>query len=445
MATSSRTYRTLIHTTIAIIVLLSSVAVCKPVQAQSISAAKFLIGFQPETTYAERQAVFEMLDVIPLRWIGAADVVQVTPRSDDTAYSGNTVFASSALEAASPYITYIESDAIVSGDMAPNDPAFNSPSLVYGQTLLEAPLGWNISTGISTTIIAILDSGINPEHVEFTGRVLPGYDFINDDEDALDDHGHGTHVAGIAAAALNNEQGAAGICPQCMILPVKVLDSANKGTWGTVAEGIYFAVDAGARVINLSLGASVSSRTLETAVKYAEDHDVIVVASAGNAASSTPYFPAALPYVVAVGATTDQDALWPLSNTGEHIDLTAPGYRVYSTYNNLDYVYMSGTSMASPFVTGLVGLLASFNPALTSAEIIDLMTANADDLGDAGKDATFGYGRINAKQAMVAANGGVLVPDLPEEPEEPEEPEQPVSPLPMDSSASIFLPVVTRG
>jgi subtilisin family serine protease len=440
MATSSRTYRTLIHIALAIIVLISSVSICQPVQAQSASTASFLVGFQPGATDAERQAVLEMLNVIPLRWIASANVVQVTPRNPDA------VFASSALEAASPYITYIESDVIVSGDLAPNDPAFTSPSLVYGQTILEAPLGWNISTGISTTIIAILDSGLNPEHVEFTGRVLPGYDFINDDDAPLDDHGHGTHVAGIAAAALNNEQGAAGICPQCMILPVKVLDNANRGTWGTVAEGIYFAVDAGARVINLSLGASVSSRTLENAVLYAEEHDVIVVASAGNAASSTPYFPAALPYVVAVGATTDSDALWPLSNTGDHIDLTAPGYRVYSTYNNLDYAYMSGTSMASPFITGLVGLLASFNPALTGTEIIDFMTANADDLGDAGKDATFGYGRVNVKRAMVAANGGVAVTDPVEEPEEePEEPEQPISPLPMDSSAAIFLPVVTRG
>ncbi|MFN3982571.1 MAG: S8 family serine peptidase, partial [Caldilinea sp.] len=147
----------------------------------------------------------------------------------------------------------------------------------------------------------------------------------------------------IAAAALNNEQGAAGICPQCSILPVKVLDSGNKGTWGTVAAGIYFAVDNGARVINLSLGATASSRTLEAAIHYAQERDVLVVASAGNAGSSTPYYPASLPYVVAVGATTDQDQRWLLSNMGEHIDLTAPGFRIYSAYNNLGYATMSGT------------------------------------------------------------------------------------------------------
>lgn len=113
---------------------------------------------------------------------------------------------------------------------------------------------------------------------------------------------------------------------------------------------------------------------------------MIVVAAAGNAANTTPFYPAALPYVIAVGATTDQDVLWPLSNTGEHIDLTAPGHRIYSTFLNPEYAYMSGTSMATPFVSGLAGLLVSFNPAWTRNEIFDLMTSSADDLGALGKD-----------------------------------------------------------
>ncbi|MFO7634454.1 MAG: S8 family peptidase [Caldilinea sp.] len=395
-----------------------------------------MIGFQPRSTLEERQAVLAALEVTPVRWLPRANVVQVAPRQ------GDAVFASSALQAALPYIDYIESDVVVTGDLMPNDPAFRVPSQVYGQTVVKAPMGWNLSTGVTQTTVAILDSGINPAHPEFSGRVLPGYDFINDDDEPLDDHGHGTHVAGIATAALNNETGAAGICPQCTILPVKVLDSGNKGTWGTVAAGIYYAVDNGARVINLSLGATASSRTLETAIQYAEEHDVIIIASSGNAASTKPYYPAALPYVVAVGATNDMDTLWALSNTGEHIDLTAPGSRIYSTYHNLEYASMSGTSMASPFVTGLVGLLASFDPVLTGAEIIEFMTANADDLGDPGKDNQYGYGRINVYRTLVAANGNVEAPDAPEVPEEPE---APISPLPFDSSSAIFLPVVAGG
>ncbi|HQY90362.1 S8 family peptidase [Caldilinea sp.] len=353
----------------------------------------------------------------------------------------SAVFASSALDAVASSVEYIEADVTVTGQLAPNDAAFTVPSQVYGQKIVEAPRGWDLSIGAETTILAILDSGINPDHPEFAGRVLAGYDFINDDEAPLDDHGHGTHVAGIAAAALNNAQGSAGICPQCTILPVKVLDSGNKGTWGTVAAGIYYAVDHGARVINLSLGATVSSRTLEDAIGYAEAHDVLVVASAGNAASATPYYPAALPYVIAVGATNDSDVHWPLSNTGDHIDLTAPGHRIYSTYYNLEqnagYTIMSGTSMASPFVTGLVGLLASFNPELTGTQIVDLMTGAADDLGETGKDAVYGYGRINIYRTLVAANGG-LEPSAPPTGDKPEEPAP-------DEQQMLYLPLVNQG
>ncbi len=416
-----------------LVMLFSSVAAA---QSEPNNAGAFLLRFRPATTPAEQQAVLAALDVIPLRWVQPAAVVQVAPRNPDA------VFASQATGAMAAYLEYIEADAIVTGALTPNDPAFSVPSQVYGQTIVEAPHAWDLSTGVTNTIIAILDSGINPDHPEFAGRILPGYDFINDDAAPTDDHGHGTHVAGIAAAALNNVQGGAGVCPQCMILPVKVLDSGNKGTWGSVASGVYFAVDHGARVINLSLGATVSSRTLEDALRYAEDHDVLVVASAGNAASTTPYYPAALPYVIAVGATNDSDAQWPLSNMGDHLDLAAPGYRIYSTYYNLEqnggYTVMSGTSMASPFVTGLIGLLAGFAPSLTGAEIYDTMITTADDLGASGKDAIFGYGRINVYRALVAANDGV-------EPSEPPTGDNPSEPDNASTPAPLYLPLVAAG
>jgi subtilisin family serine protease len=219
-----------------------------------------------------------------------------------------------------------------------------------------------------------------------------------------------------------------------MLLPVKVLDSGNKGTWGSVAAGIYYAVDQGARVINLSLGATISSRTLEDAISYAEAHDVLVVASAGNAASTTPYYPAALPYVVAVGATNDSDEQWPLSNEGDHLDLSAPGYRIYSTYYNLEqnggYTLMSGTSMAAPFVAGLVGLLASSNPTWSGAEIYDTMTATADDLGEPDKDPVYGYGRVNVYQALAAATNNT----------EPTDPSGNNPPTP----SSLYLPILAN-
>ncbi len=407
--------------------------------AQSEPTATWLLRFQPATSDADRVRTFAALGVTPLRWLAHGTVAQVQSVSPDT------VFASSALADVAGFIDYLEADSIVTGESTPNDPAFSEASKVYGLKMVEAPRAWDIESGSGDVVLAILDTGLNAAHTEFTDRVVQGYDFINEDDDPSDDHGHGTHVAGIAAAAANNGQGSAGICPHCKIMPVKVLDAGNRGTWGTVAAGIYYAVDNGARVINLSLGASATSRTIQDAVDYAQEHDVIIVASSGNAASSLPYYPAAIPWVVAVGATTDADTLWSFSNTGDHLDLTAPGYRIYSTYNDLSvnggYAYMTGTSMASPYVTGLIGLVASLDNTLTATEIIDLMTANADDLGDEGKDASFGYGRINAYTTLVAANGGEApVPP----PDQPGEPEQPISPLPATGS-SLYLPAVARG
>lgn len=423
---------------VAIILFYSLGTAPHSVQAQTTGSFPntFLIAFQGNTTEEERREALATLGLTPQRWLSQANVVQAVSQQ------GDTVFASHAFEAVAPLIDYIEPDVIVTGALTPNDPAFDIEGNVYGQRIVKAPQGWSIYTGSAEGVIAILDTGVNLNHPEFTSRLLPGYDFINEDDDPSDDHGHGTHVAGIAAAALNNATGTAGLCPNCAILPVKVLDGGNKGTWGTVAAGIYYAVDQGARVINLSLGASVSSKTLERAIQYAEAHDVIVVAAAGNAANTTPFYPAALPYVIAVGATTDQDVLWPLSNTGEHIDLTAPGHRIYSTFLNPEYAYMSGTSMATPFVSGLAGLLVSFNPAWTRNEIFNLMTSSTDDLGALGKDDQYGFGRINVHRALVTANGGIGVPEPTESPTD--EPDPAATPEPLDSFGPVYLPFVTR-
>ena len=194
-------------------------------------------------------------------------------------------------------------------------------------------------------------------------------------------------------------------------MAVKVLNQNNAGTWSGVSRGILFAVDNGAKVINLSLGSANNSSTLESAIAYARTHGVVVVAAAGNAGTDAPYYPAVLEGVLGVGATDAGDAHWSLSNYGPNADLVAPGVRIYSTYHDLNrnggYVYMTGTSMAAPYVSGLAGLLLSFNPDLTAPEVMALITANADDLGDAGPDYIFGNGRLNAHRVLVAANGGV--------------------------------------
>jgi len=303
---------------------------------------------------------------------------------------------------------------IPSMPVAVNDADYNNPQRqVYAPGIIRAPWAWNYTLGSNQIKIAILDSGILASHPEFTGRLLPGYDFVNDDTDPTDDYGHGTHVAGIAAAGANNGIGMVGICPDCAIIPVKVLNQSNQGTWSAVAAGIVYAVDAGANVINLSLGGASSSQIVEDAVQYATEHNVLVIAAAGNSRSNQPFYPAALDDVVGVAATRNDDTSWSLSNYGPFVEVSAPGYAIYSTYNDLGntysgYNYMSGTSMATPHVAGLAGLLLSQNPALTVAQIRSIMQSTAVDLGAPGRDDNFGYGRIDTFAALQA--GALLLP-----------------------------------
>jgi subtilisin family serine protease len=342
------------------------------------------------------------MDAQLVTWMPQIGVAEVRFNQQDM------VLAASAADM--EIIAYIEIDAVVSGDLVVNDPGYADSSQGYGQHLLEAASAWNITKGSSDIVIAIVDSGINPQHPEFTGRIVPGYDFINDDNDPTDDHGHGTHVAGIAAAGLNGI-GTVGVCPECKLMPIKVLNKRNGGTWGTVSKGILFATDHGADVINLSLGATITSTTLISSVQYALDHNVVVIAAAGNMASSVPFYPAAVPGVIGVSGTDNKDEYWNISNYGDFVHVSAPGVNIYSTYYDLastsGYTYMSGTSMASPFVSGLAGLLLSLRPELTIEEVTDLMARSALDLGDAGRDPLYGYGRVDAYHALVAANDGI--------------------------------------
>ncbi len=379
---------------------------------------------------ADSVSVVNMLNAKVVDFIPQLNVLVVT--IDESGVSRTR----SALD--SGLINFIEADGVVTGDLVVTDPAMLDATMTYGEHIVQAPQAWSILPDVQReVVVAVIDTGINAAHPEFTDRLVAGYDYVNFDETPDDDHGHGTHVAGIVAAGANGV-GHAGICPTCKIMPIKVLNSSNQGTWSVVARGIVYAMEHGANVINLSLGAASGSETVRLAIEEAQAAGIVVVAAAGNNASSAPYFPAAYPGVIGVSATDNQDRIWQLSNYGENIDLAAPGYRIFSSYHDLTaggYAYMTGTSMAAPFVAGLAGLVMSYAPtALTATDITTLMTANADDLGGAGWDAYYGNGRINvcktvaAMQGMessVCSNSGG-------------------NDDPGDAVATIFLPVVTR-
>jgi thermitase len=360
-----------------------------------------LIQFGPEVSTAARDAQIARLGGRLVRWMPQIHVAEVAlPGEAGVA----AAFAATAAPAGAD-ILFVEPDQPVTAAYVPADPDFADSSRTYGLDRIQAQAAWDTTTGSPAVIVAVVDSGIQLDHPEFAGRLAPGYDFVNEDDQPEDETGHGTHVAGIIAAGMDDGNGVAGVCPHCRLMPVKVLNSANRGSWADVAAGVLYAADHGARIINLSLGAPDYIQTLAEAIAYARSKGIIVVASSGNYGSIKPFYPAMLDTVIAVGATTAQDVRWDRSNYGPHLDLVAPGDLIYSTFfqpDNSDqgHTYLSGTSMAAPFVSGLVGLLVSLHPTLTDAEVWQALMAGADDLGAPGYDIEYGYGRINAYRSL---------------------------------------------
>ncbi len=268
------------------------------------------------------------------------------------------------------FVEYAEPNHVYQAlDYYPNDPYW---SYQWALPKIEAPKAWELSRGSPSVIIAILDTGVDYNHPDLKAKVLTGIDkdFVNNDDDAMDDHGHGTHVAGIAAAATNNSKGVAGVCPECKILPVKVLNSVGGGTDDILVEGIRYAVERGARVINLSLGGENCSLTLANAINAAFDQGVLIVAASGNNGSKTSMaYPARSPRVVSVGAVDQNDVETTFSQRDETLDLLAPGDNILSTRIDGNYASMSGTSMAAPHVAGVAGLLWSRNPNWKNTEV----------------------------------------------------------------------------
>lgn len=300
-----------------------------------------------------------------------------------------------------PNIEFAEPDYVAQALVVPNDPYYAGSE--WHLPKISAPSAWDFSTGASSVVLAVVDTGVQSSHPDLAGRVLAGYDFANNDSDPSDDNGHGTSVAGTAAAAGNDGIGVAGVAWKVSILPVKVLDAAGSGYYSSIANGITYAADRGARVINLSLGGTASSTTLQSAVNYALGKGCVIVAAAGNNGNSTTVYPAAYANVIAVSALNNADALTSWSSYGSFVDLCAPGENITTTAPGSGYSTVSGTSFSSPIVAGVAALALSVNPALTNTKVGSLLTSNADDLGVLGYDIYFGAGRVNAARVLAAA------------------------------------------
>lgn len=298
-----------------------------------------------------------------------------------------------------PGVEFVEPNFVARSFAVPNDPMYNQQ---YGPGKMNCSAAWDLTTGDPGVVIAIVDTGIQLNHPDLGAKIVAGYDFVNNDTLADDDQGHGTHCAGISAAITNNGVGIAGVGYNCKLMPVKVLDSSGSGSYADVTDGITWAVDNGAKVISLSLGGPSASSALETAIDYAWSHGVVVVAAAGNDNSNSPAYPGYYVNAIAVGSTDQSDQKSTFSNFGNWVDVAAPGTGIYSTYPGSSYTTMSGTSMATPGVAGLAGLLWSrMGGAGTAALVRSKIESTCDSVGS-----WLTFGRVNAGNAVASAGGG---------------------------------------
>ncbi|MEM0254287.1 MAG: S8 family serine peptidase [Candidatus Bathyarchaeia archaeon] len=296
-----------------------------------------------------------------------------------------------------PMIDFVEENRRVLVEAIPNDPYYTKQ---WHLAKIEAPVAWDISVGSENVVIAILDSGVDPNHPDLAAKLLQGYNFYDNNYNTSDVYGHGTAVAGVAAAITNNGLGVAGIAWQCLILPVRVTDPNGYTTFSLLSKGLVYAADYGAKVATISFRIYGGS-ALSSAAKYFMDKGGLVVGAGGNTGEYCS--DQDNPYIISVSATTSTDTIASWSTYGPYIDLSAPGSSIYTTLRGGGYGSVSGTSFSTPLTAGLIALIFSANPSLTPQQVEQILKTTADDLGEPGYDVYYGWGRINAAKALTAA------------------------------------------
>ena len=390
------------RTTISLVVVISLLFLALPINVISASppddpppvsdssSEYILVKFKPgaggsETAEIHRQLGGKVKKTIPDIGVQVVTVPKGQAKEKAKAYSSKAKVA------------YAEPDFVTEALGSPDDALFGNQ---WNMVKVQAPQAWEVTTGSSSINIAILDTGVDQDHPDLASKIISNVNFSG--SNTTDDiHGHGTHVAGIAAASTNNGLGVAGLGYDTTIMNVKVLSDTGSGTYSGLAAGIVWAADNGAEIINMSLGGSAPSSTLEDAVNYAWSKGVVVVAAAGNSGNDLAWYPAYYANSIAIAATGANDALASWSNYGDWVDVAAPGASIYSTVKGGSYWYMSGTSMASPHVAGLAALVFTTvsdtdGDGKLNDEVRSRIEATCDDIGVSG----IGYGRINAAQAV---------------------------------------------
>jgi thermitase len=308
-----------------------------------------------------------------------------------------------------PHLKRVELDRKVRASATANDPYFASE---YHLAKTGVTTAWNTTQGAGITI-AILDSGVDTGHPDLAANMLAGYNFVDNNTNVADVCGHGTAVAGSAAAVSNNSQGVAGVAGQAKILPVRIAAADASGGCtayvSTIVSGITYAADRGARIVNLSYGPLVGSAAIQNAASYLKSKGGLLFVSAGNSGADLATTPTST--MVVVSATDAGDSRTSWSNFGSAVTLAAPGAGIWTTSRGGSYGTWNGTSFSAPVAAGVGALVMAANPKLDNQTVENLLYSTATDLGAAGRDTNFGYGRVDAAAAVKAAVAKLAVAD----------------------------------
>ncbi len=390
-------------------------ATAAPAPASFFAPGQLLVKFEADASASAAVDVRARYGAQPVRTLRQRDVElwRVPP--------GQELALAERLNA-DPLVAYAEPNYLYRALVEPDDTDWGSQ---WAPPHVNLPAAWDLSIGSSDLVIAIIDTGVDETHPDLASKLVAGYDFVDDDTTPQDLNGHGTHCAGIAAAATNNGAGIAGVDWMARIMPIRALGTEGNGYSADIVDGITWAYGQGADVLSLSLGGTNHSQTMQDAINDAHAAGALVVAAMGNDRQdgNPTNYPAAYDNVMAVAATGPEDVYAPYSQYGPHCDVAAPGgvmdyyhdpngiystmptYPVFLTtqYSYLtDYDYLKGTSQATPHVAGLAGLVWALNPDLTPDQVQTIIESTAVDLGDPGWDQDYGHGRIDALAALVA-------------------------------------------